>query len=187
MNIPGLVKRSRRASLVRKMVVGLLGGVVATGPMTMAMLELHRCLGIRDRQPLPPREITNKVLNGVGLGSEMSNTEISTMTLLNHFAYGGVAGVGYTLVAPRASQDAISKGIVGGLILWGISYLGLLPGLNILKPATQHSPSRNLLMVGVHLIWGIVLACFVKVVLRETKRTHGALAGGSVLPHWDAK
>jgi putative membrane protein len=49
------------------------------------------------------------------------------------------------------------KGIGFGLLVWAGSYLGLLPALGLLSPATQHAPQRNLLMIAAHLVWGAVL------------------------------
>lgn len=42
-------------------------------------------------------------------------------------------------------------------MVWSGSYLGLLPALNILPPATEHPPGRNALMIAAHVVWGSVL------------------------------
>jgi len=45
-----------------------------------------------------------------------------------------------------------------GVAVWALSYLGWIPALNVLKPATQHPPRRDLLMIAAHLVWGTALA-----------------------------
>jgi putative membrane protein len=37
----------------------------------------------------------------------------------------------------------------------------MLAALGILKPATEHPPRRNALMIAAHLIWGAVLGALV--------------------------
>jgi putative membrane protein len=41
--------------------------------------------------------------------------------------------------------------------VWAGSYLGLLPVLGILSPATRHPTGRNALMIAAHIIWGATL------------------------------
>ena len=61
-------------------------------------------------------------------------------------------------VGEREPMSDVGKGIAFGLGVWTASYLGLLPALGILKPATQHPLRRNLLMIGAHVVWGASLA-----------------------------
>jgi putative membrane protein len=53
------------------------------------------------------------------------------------------------------------KGSLFGLIVWSGSYLGLLPGLEILSPATRHPAGRNALMIIAHIVWGSTLGVLV--------------------------
>jgi uncharacterized membrane protein YagU involved in acid resistance len=47
------------------------------------------------------------------------------------------------------------KGSLAGMIVWGGSYLGLLPALGIIPPATKHPRRRTALMIAAHLVWGV--------------------------------
>ena len=44
--------------MLLRLLVGALGGMSATGPMTIAMIWLHRILPTRHRYSMPPREIS---------------------------------------------------------------------------------------------------------------------------------
>lgn len=171
--------------LALHLLFGLLGGIVATGPMTIAMIRLHRRLPRYERHPLPPREITSKAIRAVGLGQNLNEEKKAGLTLLNHFAYGGAAGAAYILAASRLPGSPVVKGPLYGLLVWSVSYLDLLPALHILKPADRHFPERNALMIFVHLIWGLFLSIFVEELLKENRRNDAALAGNSILPHLD--
>jgi uncharacterized membrane protein YagU involved in acid resistance len=58
------------------------------------------------------------------------------------------------------------SGAAFGLAVWAGSYLGLLPVLGILRPATEHPARRNALMIASHVVWGAVAG----LVLEELRR-----------------
>jgi hypothetical protein len=43
---------------------------------------------------------------------------------------------------------------MAGVAVWVASYLGWIPVVGILKPATLHPKRRNALMLVAHLVWG---------------------------------
>ena len=47
--------------------------------------------------------------------------------------------------------------------------MGWIPAAGILKPATEHPPRRNLLMVGVHLVWGAATAASLRELVRARR------------------
>ncbi|MEO6054639.1 MAG: DUF6789 family protein [Chthoniobacterales bacterium] len=168
-----------------RILFGAIGGLVGTGPMTIAMVKLHRMLPRQDQYPLPPKEITARLLDEAKMPLREENE--TQLTMLNHFAYGAGAGACYFLACPKPENRPIAKGVFYGLLIWAASYLGLLPGFGILKSATRQSPNRSLLMIAVHLIYGIFLASFVEAIAQDGRRTQGALVGKSPIPHKDAK
>ncbi len=159
-------------------ILGGICGVVATGPMTAAMVLWHRHLPAHEKYPLPPREITGEIMakSGVSVGHEA----LSATTLVAHFAYGGAAGAIYGLLPPRNVRAPIASGVVVGLCVWALSYLGLLPALGILRPAGEHPARRNALMLGAHFIWGGSLCALHRLLLEDDKRSTPALRRGAV-------
>ncbi len=139
-----------------KLLSGALAGCIATAPMTIVMELLHQRLPQYERYPLPPSEITAELTEEAGLNNQLSSEQHLALTLVNHFAYGAAAGALYGVSAERLSTPPAVKGIGFGLIVWTVSYLGLLPALRILRPATQHPAERNLLMIAAHVVWGSV-------------------------------
>jgi len=122
-----------------------IAGFVATAPMTMAMRRLHQNLPSTEQYPLPPREIMQQVVP-----SESEET-VRRWTLLGHFAYGSLSGMA---MAGSVRDMKIGQGAVFGVVVWLASYLGWLPALGILRPATRHPPRRNAAMLMAHLVWG---------------------------------
>ncbi|MFC6490258.1 DUF1440 domain-containing protein [Nitratireductor sp. GCM10026969] len=132
---------------MERLAFGALAGLSATMAMTAAMRHLWPSLEPQDRYPLPPREI---VEDAAPPAPERSKRLLS---VLAHFGFGAVVGAAYALLPERRRN-----GVVYGLTVWAASYLGWLPGLGILKPATEHPAERNLLMIAVHVVWGGTLA-----------------------------
>lgn len=148
--------------------LGAIAGLCATFVMTSAMERMHRRLPAHQRYPLTPREITQSV---APVGDERAE---AAGALSAHFAYGGLTGALYGAAAPRGG---IVSGMLYGLGVWTLSYLGWIPALRILKPATDHPARRNALMLAAHLVWGAATA----LALRELKKAQeGAFAGGDL-------
>ncbi len=166
-------------------VIGLLAGVVATGPMTIAMILGHRRLPMSERYPLPPREITMKLARETGVSRYMNSDTRSAVTLLSHFAYGGAAGAIYGAANEAVDARTLNKGIVAGLLLWVVSYLGWLPGVGVLKAAKDHPARRNALLIGAHLIWGTAMAGFASLLQEEANGPSSKPLSSSHAPHFD--
>jgi hypothetical protein len=47
-------------------------------------------------------------------------------------------------------------------MVWAASYLGLLPALRLLPPATNHPRHRTALMIAAHLVWGSALGAILQ-------------------------
>lgn len=133
---------------------GVAAGFGATAPMTLAMIAMHRRLPAHERYPLPPRQITMNVAEKLGAKRHLDERERTGLTLLAHFGYGAFIGGLFGLIAPRQAARAIPAGIGYGLFVWAGSYLGLLPALRLLSPATEHPKERNGLMIVAHVVWG---------------------------------
>ena len=130
--------------LASRLVIGGIAGFAATLAMTSAMRRLHRQLPEKERYPLPPRELTDRVV--------APPREIAPdLTLLLHFAFG--AGCGALLAAANPRMGRVAGALAGGGI-WLASYMGWIPAFGLLKPATGHPARRNLVMLGAHFAWG---------------------------------
>jgi hypothetical protein len=148
----------------RLLLIGALAGIAGTAAMTSAMQRMFKRLPPDERYPLPPRELTDRV-------STRSKPASSDAVLANHFAFGAAAGAALIAARPKS----LATGAAGGVAVWALSYLGWVPGLKLLRPATTHPLTRNALMISAHLIWGAVTTT----VARELEAaSQGALAPG---------
>ena len=153
----------------RHLLAGALAGFTATVPMTAVMLSLHRALPARERYPLPPRRITMRVARKARVAHQLDEGERTAATYAAHFGYGTATGALYAaLVAPRVPGHPAVKGTGFGLLVWALSYLGLMPVTGLHPPATREPAGRNGLMILAHVVWGSVLGALTEAIDRRT-------------------
>ena len=71
--------------MLLRLLVGALGGMSATGPMTIAMIWLHRILPTRERYSLPPREIIVHLAEKAGVLDRQRRLSRERFEQLVHF------------------------------------------------------------------------------------------------------
>ena len=140
---------------------GAVAGTVATIPMTAFMLLMQRALPRWQHYDLPPEKLTDELADRMGVKKYLNKPQKVGLALIAHFAYGAAMGMLYTLLMQRGNIKTFSflvKGNIFGLAVWGASYLGLLPAMQMSTTAPREPLQRNLLMIAAHSIWGTVLA-----------------------------
>jgi uncharacterized membrane protein YagU involved in acid resistance len=144
--------------LASRLVIGAVAGFVGTMAMTAAMRRLHKRLPPEERYPLTPREIVDRLGEQVA-GAPPENETAKDVTTVSHFLYGAAMGAIIAGLNPDPSRKA---GALGGTAVWVASYMGWIPAVGTLEPATKHPARRNALMIGVHLVWGASTAAAIK-------------------------
>lgn len=145
---------------------GALAGTLATVPMTIVMTGLFRRLPREQRYPLPPVLITARVARRGALHPLLPPGRLSAAALTAHFAYGAATGALYPML-DRRREPTLAAGSAYGLAVWAISYLGWIPALRILTPATRHPAARNRMMWSAHVVWGSALAAVCRMLARR--------------------
>jgi uncharacterized membrane protein YagU involved in acid resistance len=149
--------KAKPPSLASRLIIGGIAGFVGTMAMTAAMRRLHERLPATEQYPLPPREIidsTSSQLN-VPLSSEAAKDAATA----GHFLYGAAMGA---LISAMNPDPGKRTGAAAGVAVWLASYMGWIPAVGTLVPATRHPARRNMLMIGVHLIWGSATASAIR-------------------------
>ncbi len=148
-----------------RLLIGAIAGLVGTMAMTAAMRRMHERLPPEERYPLTPREIIDSTSEQAG--AALPNEAAKDVTTAAHFAYGAASGA---LLGVANVMLGPMSGATAGVGVWLASYMGWIPGARILKPATEHPPRRNLLMLAAHVVWGVSTAKAMRelVAARET-------------------
>jgi hypothetical protein len=129
------------------------------------MRRLHRRLPREERYPLTPREIVDSA--AAQLDVPLADEPAKDITIAAHFAYGAAMGA---LVAAMNPDPKKRSGALAGAAVWLASYMGWIPAVGTLEPATRHPARRNALMIAVHLVWGVSTAAAIRE-LRAARET----------------
>lgn len=153
----------------RKLLIGAIAGFIATAPMSIFMVIGWRLLPRREQYHLPPRLITEEITEQVGLEKHLNEEGLVGLTIFSHFGYGALFGAIYALFEQLVTLHSSLKGSLYGVAIWIGSYLGWLPVMGILKPATKHPWRRNVLMIVAHVIWGVTLGEVVRKLIAKDR------------------
>jgi len=147
-------------STYHKLFQGAIAGLVATLPMTIFMRLAWKQLPEQEKYALPPRQITRKLIKPV---RKLNEPKQRVLALFLHFVFGMGAGLVYGVVEQKIPLPHGVKAPLAGMAVWTGSYLGWIPALGILPPASEQPWRRNLLMIIAHLIWGLTLGLFARI------------------------
>lgn len=136
---------------------GFWSGVLATGPMTLAMFAWQRKLPVLERSPLPPATLTDQVTKSFRVNSLIPSNRRADLTMTSHFAFGITTGILYSFLSRRIKAPPVLKGSLFGLSVWAASYLGWIPAAGLRASAFKMPTRRNELMVAAHMVWGACL------------------------------
>jgi uncharacterized membrane protein YagU involved in acid resistance len=157
--------RDEKLRLGTKLLIGGIAGFAGTLAMTAAMRRMHRRLPAQERYPLTPREIVDSGAKQAGIA--LADEAARDVTLAAHFAYGALTGAIVAAMNPDLKKRG---GAAAGFAVWVASYMGWIPAVGNLAPATRHPARRNALMIVAHLVWGASTAAAVRE-LRAARET----------------
>lgn len=139
-------------SIVKPAAHGAIWGGIATVPMSAVMLLGQRLGWMRNQ---PPEILTEEALERADLLEGRSIETVHAWAVASHFAFGAAGGIFYSLMRWVVPMPApVPAGIAFGLGIWGASYRGWIPAMDIL-PAEQHPGRRGtLVMIAAHAVYG---------------------------------
>jgi uncharacterized membrane protein YagU involved in acid resistance len=156
--------KDEKLKLGSRLLIGGIAGFVGTMAMTAAMRRLHRRLPQKERYPLTPREIVDS--GAEQLHVPLTESAAKDITTATHFLYGAAAGAILAVANPDPGKRS---GALYGAAVWLASYMGWIPAVGTLKPATEHPARRNLLMIAVHLVWGAATAASMRELVKARR------------------
>lgn len=150
---PHVVRR-----LARNGIAGAIAGLAGVAAMTATMEVYYRLLPADQRRPVEPSLIVQRVMPAAVRSGEHGERRHLLLTLAAHLGYGTTSGAAYALTMSKTPLPTPVKGLVFGLALFAVGYLGWLPSAGILRPASDYPTGRNVGLIVAHLIYGSVTA-----------------------------
>jgi hypothetical protein len=137
---------------MKSFIRGAFAGTVATALMSALMLAARR-LGVTDT--LPPEKITSKMLRRHGFHPDRGQQDALAAGL--HFTFGAAAGGAFGVVARRVPVPSVPLGVAYGAALWGVSYMGWVPSMGLMRRADHDDRGRQAVILAGHLVFGATL------------------------------
>ena len=106
----------------------------------------------------PPVEITENVAEHAGEDPDRQSPEFQAAWLAAHLGYGAACGVIFAAIRPALPRSDLAAGLLFGVAVWGVSYIGLMPSLNLYPSAQDDSNQRQAVMIAAHAVFGSALA-----------------------------
>jgi uncharacterized membrane protein YagU involved in acid resistance len=137
---------------------GAVAGLVGTALMTAAMLPLKKASMSPGK--VAPRQITENLLNRLGMRHRLLTPAFEASWVALHFGYGTVSGTAYALAQRAIGRErSVLDGLVFGTALWAAGYCGWLPIAGLYPPPTR-LPKRQVgaELIATHLVYGATTA-----------------------------
>jgi len=134
---------------------GCLAGVVGTAVMSLVIAG-GRVVGLL-RTP-PPKQTTEKIQQLAPVRHRLPEPVFRASWSAAHLVYGSACGVLYALTRPLLPASPVVAGAGFGIAVWGVSYVGLMPGLGLYPGPKADSTPRVAVMIVAHLVFGVIVA-----------------------------
>ncbi|HEY0444313.1 MAG TPA: DUF6789 family protein [Candidatus Limnocylindrales bacterium] len=135
---------------------GVAAGIAATAAMSVVLVAAERS---GDMSRMPPHEIASNAISKSPIGAETSGRARRRLGWVAHFAFGAAAGATFEVVRRRLPPrvPAVPAAVAFAAVVWGVSYLGWIPALGLMPPATDDEPGRQPALLLAHAVFGGVL------------------------------
>ena len=150
------------------LVCGAISGMMATVPMSAVIAAGCATGWVR---VIPPEEITANVAEEVGADPEEDSPQFEAAWMAAHLGYGAACGALYALMRPLFPRSELAAGLLFGGAVWGVSYIGVMPALELYPPVGEDSPRRTAVMIAAHAVYGTSLAASERLLSSYTAET----------------
>jgi hypothetical protein len=161
--------RREEGQAMQTLVRGALAGLGATVPMTL-VIAAGRASGLLHTPP--PEEITENVAEHAGENPDRRSPAFQAAWLAAHAGYGAACGIAYALARPLLPRSEMVAGLLFGGAVWGVSYIGVMPALELYPQVDEDTPQRAAVMIAAHAVFGTSLAA-VEGVMAGSSRKNG--------------
>lgn len=149
---------TRTINVARGAVVGLIGGLIAAGAMSVA----HRLVGEVAPRPEPPpssreEDSTVKVASAVTrqAGYRLAEDQKPKAGTMVHYAFGGSVGAFYGAVAEIVPRVTAGVGLPFGVAVWLGAHVIVVPALGLSEPPPRRPVRQEAEEFGLHLVYGL--------------------------------
>jgi len=147
----------KSVDVARGAVVGLVGGLLAAGAMSLAHRALTSLSPEAQRSSgAQPEDPTVKVASAAMrlAGSRLADDQKERAGSIVHYAFGGVVGALYGASAAIVPRISAAFGLPFGAVVWLGAHVLAVPTLGLAEPPTRQPVGKEAEEFGLHLLYG---------------------------------
>jgi putative membrane protein len=137
--------------------VGLVGGLLAAGAMSLAHL-LVSDVSPKAEPPAAPKEEDSTVkLASAAMrlaGSGLAEDQKPLASTIVHYGFGASVGAFYGAVAQIVPRVTVGMGLPFGVAVWFGAHVVVVPALGLAEPPTRRPVRNEAEEFGLHLLYG---------------------------------
>ena len=143
--------------LARGALLGLVGGLVAAGAMSLAHQLANQIAPKAETPPTREKDSTVQVASVVTrqVGYELPKHQESRAGSIVHFAFGGLIGALYGAVAEAVPKVTALVGLPFGVALWLGAHVMAVPALGLAEPPNRKPAREETMEFGLHAVYGM--------------------------------
>lgn len=143
------------AAHVNPIARGAVSGLGATVTMS-AVIAGGKLMGLVPATP--PKHITANLGHKLGLAPRRaSDSAFHASWISAHLGYGMAMGIGYHALRNMLPRRGWYTGVAYGLLVWAVSYVGLLPAMGLFPPPEKTARRQTAVMIVAHMVYGASL------------------------------
>jgi putative membrane protein len=149
---------TRTSNVARGALVGLIGGLIAGGAMSIT----HRLVDdVAPKPQTPPasreEDSTVKVASAVTrrAGYHLGEEQKPRAGTIVHYAFGASVGAFYGVVAEIVPRVTAGLGLPFGAAVWLGAHVLVVPALGLAEPPTHKPTRQEAEEFGLHLVYGV--------------------------------
>jgi uncharacterized membrane protein YagU involved in acid resistance len=159
----------------KRLLWGAIAGALATVPHSLVMAAGRRARLLYNP---PPKHIIERATEKTRTRHNLPPPVFQAGWVAAHVGYGAVAGGLYALLGPLLPGRIAERGLLFGILVWAVSYFGLLPSLGLYPSPRDDSKSQQIVLILAHAAYGVATA---EIASRFGARVQSADAGH--IPH----
>src|SRR5579875_436948 len=140
--------------MIARLARSIASGVVATTAMSLVIVGGKEAGFLVEP---PPKQISARAARKVGLPPRKAPETFQAAWIGAHYGYGTAFALVNDILWRRWVSKSPAFAVLYGVLLWAVSYFGIMPMMGLLPPPHRDSLRRQGVMVVAHLVYSFAL------------------------------
>jgi putative membrane protein len=148
----------RTVDVARGALLGLVGGLLAAGAMSLAHQLVSQVAPKAESPPVPKEEDSTVKVASAAMrlaGASLAEEQKPLASSIVHYGFGASVGAFYGAVAEIVPRVTVAAGLPFGVAVWLGAHVVVVPALGLAEPPTRQPVRQEAEEFGLHLLYGL--------------------------------